>query len=204
MEQIIRISVDAAESSSINPDNLECFWYAPWNAILVSLLQPPLLVNPQLSLQYSATSRDNVKIPKVVIPDFVVTHYKKEIQGLYECKYLIVEIKRAADTASLEDELDAVYEQLKGYVRTVFLDKDYYGIFGIVSVGRGWKWYRFVRQNTLKGHKPKTSWGSKSYIPSDEEEEEVFEIAYKSKTLDIMDKSSFDFLINEMKGYFSN
>ncbi|KAF8524803.1 hypothetical protein BU17DRAFT_62981 [Hysterangium stoloniferum] len=81
--------------------------------------------------------------------------------------------------------------------------KSYKGIFGVASSSRTWKWYKFVRKNISKSHKPKTSWGNRSYIPSDEEEEEVFEIAYKSKILDIIDKKSFDHLVKEMKEHFS-
>ena len=56
-------------------------------------------------------------------------------------------------------------------------------VFGIIAIGKYWKWYRFSskKTNQYKPHKPKSSWGNKDYM----EEDMSPVISYQSQIYDI-------------------
>ena len=150
MEHALHLAVTAAQDQRFNPNNLECFWYAAWNIILIKLY-PKMLITPQLSLIYLEENRDNNNKKKWYTPDFIVSGYKKQQNGnTIERKYLLVENKRACDNEDRDKKMREALEQLKEQIGIVFLDEDYESIFGVISVGRYWKFYKYRRNNDSK------------------------------------------------------
>jgi hypothetical protein len=173
-EMTLDLAIKAAKSREVNPNNLECFWYGPWNCVLTRLFSTEFTISPQHSLLFTAEDQDGNDKDKYLIPDFVVVQYKEVNRKVTDRKYVIVENKRSNDK-NLISEIDEAKKQLESQVEKVFLDKSYKTIFGIVSVGEKWMWYKFSRNESYKGHNPKTSWGNMTYIESssDMEVEEV-------------------------------
>ncbi|KAF8590114.1 hypothetical protein K439DRAFT_207329 [Ramaria rubella] len=194
MSILLDLSVKAAESRILNPNNLESFWYGPWNIILSRLASFSLIVTPQQSLSFLAEHRDGKEVHRRLIPDFVATHYWIREGLLRERKHLVVENKRLMK--NLGKEVSVAKDQLEDQIKIIFLDTSYSDILGVVAIGRHWRWYRYIR---LKGHNPKTSWGNESYVPSDEEEVDVFEMKHESPMYDILDYKAIGELTEEVR-----
>ena len=56
-------------------------------------------------------------------------------------------------------------------------------VFGVVAIGKYWKWYKFSRKkiSSFKPHKPKSSWGNRDYM----DEDILLVISYQSQIYDI-------------------
>ena len=64
--QFLNRSIKAIESDDINEDNLEFYWYGPWNLILNYWSESRFLVIPQYEISYELIDRDGNTICKSV------------------------------------------------------------------------------------------------------------------------------------------
>jgi hypothetical protein len=190
---MLELFVEAAEDSSLNPNNLECFWYGPWNVILTDAFKfPSDIVIPQLSLSCSIRDRDGRIKSKRLTPDFVVTRYKKESNTIVYYQVLIVEIKRFNE--DLEDEMKKAKTQLEEQARIIFIEGNQKTVFGIVAIGRSWRYYKFSRSNS-KG--TFGSWSNRDYFENNKED--ILTKDSESKIMDILDIKKLTSFFNEVK-----
>ena len=107
----LKLAIDMARNELINPDNFECFWYAPWNVVLVNWFNPPLFITPQHTLVYSTEDRENKNKVKSVIPDFTVSScmYK----GTNTNKYLLNTIHLTIENKRGEGDMQEFIKEIK-------------------------------------------------------------------------------------------
>src|SRR3979490_2239392 len=103
--QFLNRSIKAIESDDINEDNLEFYWYGPWDSILNYWFGLKFTIIPQYEISYELVDRDDNLICKLIKPNFVVTRYSHRNNTFNEHIQLIVEIKRSCnkDDDNLKD-----------------------------------------------------------------------------------------------------